>query len=91
MDKAAKRVIFNGHVQGVGFRYTSRRIADRFDVTGFVRNLPDGTVEMLVQGPPQQVDACIQEVRESFDDNIRDSKIEQIPWQPTHTDFRIAH
>ena len=41
MDQTAKQVIFRGRVQGVGFRYTARRIAARYDVTGFVRNLPD--------------------------------------------------
>ncbi|MEE3179555.1 MAG: acylphosphatase [Verrucomicrobiota bacterium] len=40
----AKRVIFSGRVQGVGFRYTTREIATGFDVVGAVRNLPDGTV-----------------------------------------------
>ena len=50
MDRIAKHIIFKGQVQGVGFRYTTHRVAGRYDVTGFVRNLPDGTVEMLVQG-----------------------------------------
>ncbi len=45
-----REVYFCGRVQGVGFRYTVRGIASRFDVTGFVKNLPDGRVELVVEG-----------------------------------------
>ena len=41
---------FSGHVQGVGFRYTTRSVASRFAVTGYVRNLPDGRVELVAEG-----------------------------------------
>jgi acylphosphatase len=52
-----KEVVFSGNVQGVGFRYTSCRVAGGFDVTGFVRNLPDGDVQCVVEGEADQVDA----------------------------------
>jgi acylphosphatase len=42
------QVFYEGHVQGVGFRFTVRHIAKGFDVTGWVRNLPDGRVELQV-------------------------------------------
>ncbi|MBL8829940.1 MAG: acylphosphatase, partial [Planctomycetaceae bacterium] len=45
-----RRVLFHGRVQGVGFRVTTRSIAQRFAVTGWVRNLPDGSVELLAEG-----------------------------------------
>jgi len=90
MEQTAKHVIYRGQVQGVGFRYTSRRIAGRYDVTGFVRNLPDGTVEMLVQGPPQAVDNCLKEIEESFAGYIRDSRMEQTPYSSAYSDFGIA-
>src|SRR5688572_25537300 len=45
---AAKQVFYSGRVQGVGFRYTAKQLAAGFDVTGWVRNLPDGRVELLV-------------------------------------------
>lgn len=90
MEQTAKQVIFRGRVQGVGFRYTARRIAAGYDVTGFVRNLPDGTVEMFVQGPAQEVDNCIEEVQESFAGYIRDTRIEQAPYNPRYTDFQIT-
>ncbi len=43
-------VIFAGTVQGVGFRYFVKNIADKFGVKGYVRNLPDGTVEVVAEG-----------------------------------------
>ena len=46
---------FSGTVQGVGFRYTARHIASRFEITGFVRNLSDGRVELVVEGEPEEV------------------------------------
>ena len=50
MTDIARHILFRGHVQGVGFRYTARQLASRYDVTGFVRNLTDGRVELLVDG-----------------------------------------
>lgn len=43
----ARKVTYSGRVQGVGFRYTAKRIASGFDIVGSVRNLADGRVEML--------------------------------------------
>jgi len=52
-------VIVNGSVQGVGYRYTARMIADEVGVTGWVRNRRDGTVEAEVEGTPDQVDEML--------------------------------
>jgi acylphosphatase len=54
-----KRLRFSGRVQGVGFRATARSVADRFPVTGWVRNERDGTVTLEVQGTPAQVEAFL--------------------------------
>jgi len=48
-------VLYSGHVQGVGFRYTARGLARGFLVTGFVKNLPDGGVELVAEGAPDEV------------------------------------
>ena len=48
--KIRKHIIFYGRVQGVGFRYYAVNKANQLGLTGWVRNLPDGTVEMEVQG-----------------------------------------
>jgi acylphosphatase len=70
---------FSGHVQGVGFRYTTRRIAERFAVSGYVKNLPDGRVELVAEGQKAQLDAFLQELRESMAPVIHDSTIDEGP------------
>ncbi|MFZ2149534.1 MAG: acylphosphatase [Sedimentisphaerales bacterium] len=86
----AKHIIFTGRVQGVGFRFTARRAADRCQLTGFVRNAPNGTVEMLAQGRPEDIDDCIQDIEEYFAGYIRETKIEEIPPEPKYAEFKIA-
>jgi acylphosphatase len=86
----ARRIIFVGRVQGVGFRFTAHRMANRHQLTGFVRNLPGGTVEMLAQGPAEEIDDCIQAIKEYFAGYVRETRIEEIPSNPQHTDFRIT-
>ncbi|HEV3409967.1 MAG TPA: acylphosphatase [Chthoniobacterales bacterium] len=61
----AKQVFYEGHVQGVGFRWTVKYIAKGFEVTGWVRNLRDGRVELQVSGDAREVDAFLQAIRES--------------------------
>ncbi|NNC90288.1 MAG: acylphosphatase [Akkermansiaceae bacterium] len=60
----ARKVIFEGRVQGVGFRYTTRQIATGFDVCGWVRNLPDGTVELHAEGEDEEVEGYLKEILE---------------------------
>jgi len=66
-----ERIIFSGHVQGVGFRYSVRSVARRHPIQGFVRNLPDGTVEVVARGNVGAIDALLAEVQEHFRSNIR--------------------
>ncbi len=86
----AKRIIFTGRVQGVGFRFTARRAASRRQLTGYVRNMPNGSVEMLAQGRPEDVDDCIQDIKEYFAGYLKETKIEEIPPDPRYTDFKIT-
>lgn len=58
-DIIRRHIIFHGTVQGVGFRYRSYYSAQRYGLTGWVRNLYDGTVEMEVQGREASIDALI--------------------------------
>ncbi len=87
---AARHIIFAGHVQGVGFRFTAHRMANRHQLTGFVRNLPNGTVEMLAQGSPEDIDDCIGDIEEALAGYMREAKIEEIPPDPRYTDFKIT-
>lgn len=52
--RSAKRYFVSGMVQGVGFRYFTQDVAERLKISGFVRNLRDGRVEVLAMGTPQQ-------------------------------------
>ena len=57
--KIRKHMIFYGRVQGVGFRYYAVNKANQLGLTGWVRNLPDGSVEMEAQGYEEQIDELI--------------------------------
>jgi acylphosphatase len=85
-----KHVIFIGHVQGVGFRFTAHRMGQRHQLTGFVRNLPDGTVEMLAQGPARDINDCIEDIKDYFGDYLREIRTQEIPTDPKYKDFRIT-
>lgn len=60
-----KRVIYEGRVQGVGFRYTAKDLARGYDVLGTVRNLPDGTVELVIAGEKGEVEEFLRDLREN--------------------------
>jgi acylphosphatase len=51
-----REVFYRGRVQGVGFRYTTRHLADQFDVHGYVQNLPDGRVLVVAEGDSREID-----------------------------------
>jgi acylphosphatase len=61
----SRKIHYEGRVQGVGFRWTVREIAAGFEVTGSVRNLDDGRVELCVAGSCTEVDAFLLAVFES--------------------------
>jgi acylphosphatase len=84
-------VYYSGHVQGVGFRYTSRSIARGYEVTGFVRNLADGRVELVVEGQPHEVHAFRREVRDRFFNQIRDERCEVGAPSGEFAGFEIQH
>ena len=90
MSQIAKHIVFIGRVQGVGFRFTAFHSANIYKLTGFVRNCPDGTVEMLAQGPADNITACIRDIEESFPGYTRETKIDEIPIDPQYMDFKIT-
>ena len=61
----ATRVLYEGYVQGVGFRWTTKHIARGYEVCGWVRNLHDGRVELQVSGEDDEVAAFLRAIRES--------------------------
>ena len=60
-----RQVFYEGRVQGVGFRYTCKRIAQGYDVCGWVRNLSDGRVELQCSGEDAEVDGFLTAIGES--------------------------
>jgi acylphosphatase len=86
MNRCRLAVLYGGRVQGVGFRYTVKSIAPGFEVTGTIRNLPDGSVELIAEG--------LREELEAFQQAVRDSGLgplitrEDISWGTARNDLR---
>lgn len=83
-------IIFTGTVQGVGFRYTTANLARRFDVTGWVRNEPDGSVKCVIEGEQAELDRFIAAIQEAMRGCIRDTSIQSGPATGEFRDFSIA-
>ena len=90
-QKVEWKVIFHGQVQGVGFRATVYHLAIRIGVTGYVRNCPDGTVEMVGQAPEYLLQQLLEEIREQFGSGyitLEEQKI--LPFQQEYPSFQIV-
>ncbi len=66
-----KHLRYSGRVQGVGFRQTARSIAEKYPVVGYVRNLPQGDVELVAQGEADSVQGFLAEIARRMERNIR--------------------
>lgn len=76
----ARNVFYEGNVQGVGFRYTVKSLAREFDVSGWVRNLADGRVELQAAGEADEVDAFLDSIRKStLAGHIQKEDVSNIP------------
>lgn len=89
-------VNFQGRVQGVGFRATARDIVLRQPpptppLTGWVRNEPDGSVQMELQGPPSAVEAALAELQSVMSRNIRAAHRSEVNELAGEQSFRITH
>lgn len=74
-----REVLYRGRVQGVGFRYTTQKVAARFDVTGFVQNLPDGRVLVVAEGQPREIDRFLQAIMAHLGHYIVDVETRVLP------------
>lgn len=70
-----KHVYYSGQVQGVGFRWTAQGVARGFAVAGWVRNLPDGRVELVVEGEADQVNGFLAALAERMAGYVEDAAI----------------
>ena len=82
---------YSGRVQGVGFRYTVKNIAMRHDISGYVRNLPDGRVELVVEGPDAEIDELLAAVKDRMNDYIRNIDVANLPATGEFSHFHIRH
>ena len=82
---------FSGHVQGVGFRYTAREAAEGLAVTGYVRNLPDGKVELVAEGEEKEVAALLDEIGRRMEGFIRSRTENDSPATGQFSDFHVRH
>ena len=80
---------FEGHVQGVGFRYQTVGVAKGFDVTGYVRNMVDGRVHLYAEGEEAEVVAYQTEVESELKNFIKESVIKTDIGNRTCQNFRI--
>jgi acylphosphatase len=86
-----RTVHFGGRVQGVGFRYTTRNIAIGYDVRGYVRNLPDGRVELVMEGPDAEMERVVCEIRRRMNGYIRSLESDVGPATGEFEQFSIRH
>jgi len=89
MTVKTEHVLFSGRVQGVGFRWTTESIARGFAVTGSVRNLPNGQVELTVQGEAAEINGLIDAIRQRFQRNIDGCERQELAENTEYSDFRI--
>ena len=86
------QVFYEGDVQGVGFRYSVKQIAKGFDVTGSVRNLPDGRVELQASGETAELSAFLEAIaRSELRAHIRDQVAIPLADPPATRGFTIRH
>lgn len=86
-----REVYYAGRVQGVGFRFTVRALAVGFDVTGYVRNLPDGRVHLVVEGTPREVDALLGAIKQEMAHYIAEVRQSVMPATGRFSSFEIRH
>ena len=86
MSRSRLHILYSGRVQGVGFRYTVKALASGFELTGIIRNLSDGRVELVAEGTQEELD--------SFRRAIQDSEVgrfirnEETAWNAVTGEFR---
>ena len=82
---------FRGNVQGVGFRYTAVQTAGRFDVTGWVRNEPDGTVKCVIEGESAEIGAFLDALNDRMGGHIRDRDEQTAPFSGRFHGFDVTY
>ncbi|MBI1976816.1 MAG: acylphosphatase [Candidatus Omnitrophica bacterium] len=84
MDKRV-HVLYSGQVQGVGFRFTAERIALDLKLTGWVKNLTDGRVEVALEGEEERINVFLKNIRDVMRVHIQK---EEVLWEPPSGKFK---
>jgi len=84
-------VIYTGRVQGVGFRSQVNQIAKFFSCSGFVKNLSDGTVELVVEGTGREVRGMVEKVNDRMQDYWHEIKIDERTGYAHFSEFSIQY
>ena len=88
----ARQYVFAGRVQGVGFRYSTKNLAKGFDVLGWVRNLPDGRVELQIMGDEEELNEFVEELHDSpLGHHIQEQEERTVPLLENVQGFSIQH
>jgi len=89
MSLLRKTIFYSGSVQGVGFRWTTARTMKGLDLSGYVRNLPDGRVELVVEGPAALLEEAETRVRRTLGGYIRATEVQTSPATGEFDEFGI--
>ena len=89
MLKEEIHVVFHGHVQGIGFRGVVKQYADQLDVHGFVRNMPDGSVEICAQAYQKDLQQLLDRLQKKFNRHIHHVDVEYRVLKTVYPDFQI--
>ena len=84
-------IYYSGMVQGIGFRYTVERLASQLGICGWVRNLPDGRVEMEAEGTEETLKELCGRIEERFGGYIKSQEKTERQASSRYKDFRIVH
>ncbi len=82
---------FLGSVQGVGFRYTTQRFANDLKLTGWVKNLPDGRVEMMVEGPRERIETLIFKLDQHYGAKITRKEVDWLDARSQFKGFEVVY
>jgi acylphosphatase len=88
--KIRRHVHYSGRVQGVGFRYTATGVARGWAVTGYVRNLGDGRVELVAEGEKPEISGFLAELAEEMDRHITDVQTADKPYTGEFSTFCVV-
>ena len=82
---------FSGRVQGVGFRYTVQNLALQYNVRGFVRNMPDGRVELVMEGPEGEMNHLVDDISQKMNGYIKRVDKSTAPATGEFKQFFVKH